>query len=98
MILAGYVTKHIAFVFSGKKLTEEELNALIAHAHRRIEQLQRQLAHQMTMEASRIVHACQLQKVEDDNLCCQRIATEGERLKAEFSLEKDNWVRNICIS
>lgn len=36
--------------FLGKKLTEDELNSLIAHAHRRIEQLQKQLAEQIAME------------------------------------------------
>ena len=33
-------------VFTGGKMTEEELNSLIAHAHRRIDQLQKQLAEQ----------------------------------------------------
>ena len=37
-------------IFLGKKLTEDELNSLIAHAHRRIEQLQKQLAEQIAME------------------------------------------------
>jgi coenzyme F420-reducing hydrogenase delta subunit len=41
-------------VFLGKKLTEDELNSLIAHAHRRIEQLQKQLAEQIALEQVRV--------------------------------------------
>lgn len=82
---------------SGKKLSEEELNALIAHAHRRIEQLQRQLAHQMTMEASRIQQACSMQEVEDEKLCCQRIIAEAQHLKEEFDLTKDKWVSTVFL-
>ena len=38
---------HILGFFSpGGRMTEEELNSLIAHAHRRIDQLQKQLAEQ----------------------------------------------------
>ena len=40
----------ISRYYVGKKLTEDELNSLIAHAHRRIEQLQKQLAEQIAME------------------------------------------------
>ena len=34
------------FISAGGRMTEEELNSLIAHAHRRIDQLQKQLAEQ----------------------------------------------------
>nr|KAG5693707.1 hypothetical protein BaRGS_008349 [Batillaria attramentaria] len=74
-----------------KKLTEEELNALIAHAHRRIEQLQKQLAEQMAMESERMDRALERQKMEDEKLAVQRVNAEAERLKEIFSLEKQQW-------
>ena len=58
--------KSAAVLFKAKKLTEEELNALIAHAHRRVEQLQRQLAEQMAMETQRLEKALLQQKSEDE--------------------------------
>lgn len=75
----------------GKKLTEEELNTLIAHAHRRIEQLQRQLAEQIAMESQRIEKSLEQQKCEDEKLCNERICCEIDRVKAEFCLEKERW-------
>ena len=36
----------LGFFSAGGRMTEEELNSLIAHAHRRIDQLQKQLAEQ----------------------------------------------------
>ena len=82
---------------SAKKLTEEELNALIAHAHRRIEQLQRQLAEQMAMETQRLEKALTQQQSEDEQLATQKVASEVERLKEEFLVEKEKWVRRQSI-
>lgn len=75
----------------GKKLTEDELNALIAHAHCRIDQLQRQLAEQMAMETQRMEKSLTQQQCEDERLCHEKIACEVDRLKAAFCLEKDKW-------
>lgn len=81
--------------FSAKKLTEEELNALIAHAHRRIEQLQRTLAEQVAMEAKRIQDALEQQKKEEDLLTTKLVMIENERLKDTFAMEKQNWVSSL---
>ncbi|KAL8567933.1 hypothetical protein ACOMHN_059055 [Nucella lapillus] len=75
----------------GKKLTEEELNALIAHAHRRIEQLQRLVAEQMAMEAQRVEKALTQQQLEDAKLALQQVGAEAERLKEDFAVEKEKW-------
>ncbi|KAG8193158.1 hypothetical protein JTE90_006988 [Oedothorax gibbosus] len=48
-------------------LTERDLNMLIAHAHRRIEQLQKQLAKQQVTEKCRVDEALRLQKLKDRN-------------------------------
>lgn len=75
----------------GKKLTEEELNSLIAHAHRRIEQLQKQLAEQIALEQQRIQQALEQQIQEDDRLSDQRVANEQQKLKNEFVIQKEKW-------
>ena len=85
--------KSAAVLFKAKKLTEEELNALIAHAHRRVEQLQRQLAEQMAMETQRLEKALLQQKSEDEQLTMQKLNAEAERLREEFLVEKERWVR-----
>ena len=73
-------------------MTEDELNALIAHAHRRIEQLQRQLAAQQALERKRIDEALEKQKEEDDSLANQSILKEKQHWKEELNLLKQEWV------
>lgn len=91
--LLCYNMKSAAVLFKAKKLTEEELNALIAHAHRRVEQLQRQLAEQMAMETQRLEKALLQQKSEDEQLAVQKLNAEAESLREEFLVEKERWVR-----
>ncbi|XP_055881014.1 MICOS complex subunit MIC60-like isoform X2 [Biomphalaria glabrata] len=73
---------------SGKKLTEDELNALIAHAHRRIEQLQKQIAEQLAMERQRLSLALEAQRQEDLKITKAAVAEEHLRLQEEFDVEK----------
>lgn len=63
------------------KLTREELNLLIAHAHKKVMQLQKQVARQQSIEHERFKEA--LVKQHDD---------DGKRLEAKVSaeLEKQN--------
>ena len=65
---------------------------MIAHAHRRIEQLQKQLAEQLSMEAHHIEKAIEQQIKEDEKLAAIRLELEMEKNLAEFDVEKDNWV------
>jgi mitofilin len=73
------------------QLTEDELNSLIAHAHRRIEQLQKQLAEQQAAEQQRMSVALEQQKAEDSRLAEERVEREKERMKAELSIIKQKW-------
>ena len=73
-------------------MSVEDLNSLIAHAHRRIDQLQRQLAEQQAMEAQRIEVALASQKAEDDKLASSRVDREKEKMKSEFNIERGEWV------
>ena len=91
--LSVYIVGSVAVWFTARKLTEDELNALIAHAHRRIEQLQRQVAEQMALESQRLEKALCQQTCEDDKLAIARVAAEAERLQEEFMMEKERWVR-----
>ncbi|BFY97796.1 hypothetical protein BsWGS_00836 [Bradybaena similaris] len=72
----------------GKKLSEDELNALIAHAHRRIEQLQKQIAEQLAMERHRLASALETQRQEDLKVANIAIGEERRRILAEFESEK----------
>ena len=74
------------------KLSEEELNALIAHAHKRIDQLQRQLAEQQALEKLRLEEALFRQKEEDAALHYVSINQEKDLWKNELDIIKSRWV------
>ncbi|XP_078587199.1 MICOS complex subunit MIC60-like isoform X19 [Branchiostoma floridae x Branchiostoma japonicum] len=71
------------------KLSEDELNSLIAHAHRRIEQLQSQLAEQQLLEKSRMDDALARQRTEDEKETLALLSRELERQKRELALAQD---------
>lgn len=73
---------------TSKKLTEDELNALIAHAHRRIEQLQKQLAEQNALERVRLAVALEAQRGEDNTIALAAVADERSRSQMEFESDK----------
>ena len=73
-------------------MTEDELNSLIAHAHRRIEQLQRRMAEQQVMESQRIQQALQRQTQEDEKVADARVLSEEQRLLDDFAIDKQRWV------
>ncbi|XP_035210173.1 MICOS complex subunit Mic60-like isoform X2 [Stegodyphus dumicola] len=62
-----------------KTMTESDLNLLIAHAHRRIEQLQKQLAKQQVTEKFRVDEAVRQQKKQDEKVTESKIEAELER-------------------
>ena len=65
---------------------------MIAHAHRRIEQLQCQVAEQQALESQRTMTALDRQKQADRAESDERVSRELERLRAEFELEKRRMV------
>ena len=73
-------------------LEEDELNSLIAHAHRRVDQLQRQLAEQQTLEHIRLDRAMERQREEDNILTEEAVQRENERCQAQFVVEKKDLV------
>lgn len=82
----------------GKKLSEEELNSLIAHAHRRIEQLQHQLANHLALEKERIQEALEIQRKADESVCDRRIEDEAQKIRNNVDLEKQKWVNKVDVN
>jgi len=74
------------------QLTADELNSLIAHAHRRIEQLEKQLAGQQTAEQQRVNVALSQLRDENELLAEQRLVREKEQMQAELETLKRHWV------
>ena len=95
-----FVFRSVCFIFVSiftpfppeRRLSEDELNSLIAHAHRRIEQLQMQLAEQQVLEEQRTGQALQRQKEEDEKFAVDRVEREKERLRGELGIIKSKWV------
>ncbi|GBM23855.1 MICOS complex subunit Mic60 [Araneus ventricosus] len=67
-----------------KPFSESDLNLLIAHAHRRIEQLQKQLAKQQVTEKIRVDEAIRLQKMKDERFADSKIEAELERRSVDL--------------
>ncbi|KJH43980.1 hypothetical protein DICVIV_09998 [Dictyocaulus viviparus] len=70
-----------------KKLTEEELNALIAHAHLKVDHLRRQLSEQQVREEQNIARAIADQREADERIAAERMALELEDLKRQLDVE-----------
>lgn len=80
------------YVVAGK-LSADDLNALIAHAHRRIDQLNRELAEQRVREQVHIEAALEQQKLEDQKALDKAIHTATQHSKEEARLEQERKVR-----
>jgi len=79
---------------TGSKLSEAELNLLIAYAHRWIMQLQRQLAEYQLLEEQHLNDALLQQKLEDEGVAQKEIRDALEDQKSDLSLEKE---RSILV-
>ncbi|XP_029917445.1 MICOS complex subunit MIC60 isoform X3 [Myripristis murdjan] len=66
-----------------------DLNALIAHAHRRIDQLNRELAEQRVREQVHIEAALEQQKLEDQKALDKAVHTATQHSKEEARLEQE---------
>uniref|UniRef100_A0A914VVZ9 MICOS complex subunit MIC60 n=1 Tax=Plectus sambesii TaxID=2011161 RepID=A0A914VVZ9_9BILA len=68
---------------SDSKLSEDELNALIAHAHLRVDQLRKQFTEQQLREEQHIAEAIERQKAEDKRVAEERLNMELSRVQGE---------------
>uniref|UniRef100_A0A1I7V879 MICOS complex subunit MIC60 n=1 Tax=Loa loa TaxID=7209 RepID=A0A1I7V879_LOALO len=71
------------------KLNEEELNALIAHAHLKVDQLRKQLAEQQVREKQNIACALEEQKKSQSKLNEEEVNLKVQALREEIQLEAE---------
>ncbi|XP_020506668.1 MICOS complex subunit MIC60 isoform X2 [Labrus bergylta] len=71
------------------KLSPDDLNALIAHAHRRIDQLNRELAEQRVREQIHIDSALEQQKLEDQRALEKAVSTSLQHVREEARLDQE---------
>ncbi|CAJ0953667.1 unnamed protein product, partial [Mesorhabditis belari] len=76
----------------GKNLNEDELNALIAHAHLRVDQLRRQLTEQQLREEQHIAKAIEQQRVADEKIAQETLHIELQRVEAQKDVEVEKQV------
>ncbi|NXO91008.1 MIC60 protein, partial [Certhia brachydactyla] len=77
------------------QLSTDDLNSLIAHAHRRIDQLNKELAEQRVREQQHIESALEKQKLEDKKAFEAAVAKALERHKNEIELEQEKKVEEV---
>jgi len=75
------------------QLSTDDLNSLIAHAHRRIDQLNKELAEQRVREQQHIDSALEKQKLEDKKAFEAAVAKALERHKSEIETEQEKKVK-----
>jgi len=80
---------------SGSKLSEAELNLLIAYAHRWIMQLQRQLAEYQLLEEQHLTDALGKQKAEDDVIAASQLREALAEQQGALTLEKERQVAEV---
>ncbi|TKR77347.1 hypothetical protein L596_018342 [Steinernema carpocapsae] len=74
------------------KLSEDDLNAIIAHAHLRVDQLRRQLAEQQLREEQHIAQAIANQRSSDEKIASTQLALEVDRVKQQSDVEVEKQV------
>lgn len=77
------------------KLSTDDLNSLIAHAHRRIDQLNKELAQQKAIEKQHIELALERQKLEEKRAFDSAVAKALERHRGEIQAEQDRKVEEV---
>ncbi|NXV42495.1 MIC60 protein, partial [Uria aalge] len=77
------------------QLSTDDLNSLIAHAHRRIDQLNKELAEQRVREQQHIESALEKQKLEDKKAFEAAVAKALEHHKNEIEIEQEKKVEEV---
>ncbi|XP_027741780.1 MICOS complex subunit MIC60 isoform X3 [Empidonax traillii] len=77
------------------QLSTDDLNSLIAHAHRRIDQLNRELAEQRVREQQHIETALEKQKLDDKKAFEAAVAKALEHHKSEIELEQEKKIEEV---
>ncbi|XP_051514998.1 MICOS complex subunit MIC60 isoform X1 [Myxocyprinus asiaticus] len=77
------------------KLSADDLNSLIAHAHRRIDQLNRELAEQRVREQIHIETALEQQKLENKKALERAVVSAIEHSREDMRLEQEKKVQEM---
>ncbi|XP_037383668.1 MICOS complex subunit MIC60 isoform X8 [Talpa occidentalis] len=77
------------------KLSTDDLNSLIAHAHRRIDQLNKELAEQKAKEKQHIALALEKQKLEEKRAFDSAVAKALEHHRGEIQAEQERKVEEV---
>ncbi|XP_040849516.1 MICOS complex subunit MIC60 isoform X1 [Ochotona curzoniae] len=77
------------------KLSTDDLNSLIAHAHRRIDQLNRELAEQKATEKQHIALALEKHKLEEKRAFDSAVAKALEHHRSEIEAEQEKKVEEV---
>ncbi|KAK2541114.1 MICOS complex subunit MIC60 isoform X2 [Columba livia] len=77
------------------QLSTDDLNSLIAHAHRRIDQLNKELAEQRVREQQHIETALEKQKLEDKKAFEAAVAKALEHHRSEIETEQEKKVEEV---
>ncbi|XP_076308223.1 MICOS complex subunit Mic60-like isoform X1 [Tachypleus tridentatus] len=79
----------------GQQVNEENLNILIAHAYRRVEHLQRQLAKQAVTEQNRVQKAMENQKEEDSKIADTQVSIELANQQREQEIAHQKGINDL---
>jgi len=74
------------------KLTDEEKNALIAHAHLRVDQLKRQLIEHQVQEEHKIAQAIEAQRLADSKIAEEQLDLELRRFRDNLDTDVEKKV------
>ncbi|PIO77600.1 hypothetical protein TELCIR_00307 [Teladorsagia circumcincta] len=85
--LLGVRTLELLRSHKNKSLTEDELNALIAHAHLKVDHLRRQLSEQQVREEQHIARAIADQREADERIAAERLRIELQRVQQQQDVE-----------
>ncbi|XP_041134071.1 MICOS complex subunit MIC60-like isoform X2 [Polyodon spathula] len=77
------------------RLTTDDLNSLVAHAHRHIDQLNKELAEQRVREQQHIETTLRQQKTEHKRALEVAVAKALEQYRAEIQLEQDKKLEEV---
>ncbi|XP_056124923.1 MICOS complex subunit MIC60 isoform X2 [Rhinichthys klamathensis goyatoka] len=77
------------------KLSADDLNSLIAHAHRRIDQLNRELAEQRVREQIHIETALEQQKLENQRAQERAVASALEHSREDIRIQQEKKLQEV---
>uniref|UniRef100_A0A2I3SQW8 MICOS complex subunit MIC60 n=1 Tax=Pan troglodytes TaxID=9598 RepID=A0A2I3SQW8_PANTR len=94
-VLPGWKGMSVSDLGESDKLSTDDLNSLIAHAHRRIDQLNRELAEQKATEKQHITLALEKQKLEEKRAFDSAVAKALEHHRSEIQAEQDRKIEEV---